>query len=144
MESISVKDYMNPRPVTFGPEMGIEQAINRLLESGLTGGPVVDAQGKLVGFLSEQDCLAQGLSASYHCEQMAQVSELMRPEVLTVRPDTSIIELAQQMTQQKPKIYPVIDDGGRLIGTITRRDVLRAIQANLRSCFVHGKANQPR
>ncbi len=137
MESILVKDYMNRRPVIFSPEESIFEAIQHLLNSGLTGGPVVDSEQKLLGFLSEQDCLAKGLEASYYCERIAQVAELMRRDVLTVSPELSIIELAQQMQQNKPKVYPVVDEDDVLLGVITRRDVLRAIEHHLRSCFKH-------
>lgn len=137
MESILVKDYMNRRPVIFSPNETIFEAIQHLLNSGLTGGPVVDSNKKLLGFLSEQDCLAKGLEASYYNERIAQVAELMRRDVLTVTPELSIIELAQQMQEQKPKVYPVVDEEGVLLGVITRRDVLRAIEHNLRACFKH-------
>ena len=55
----------------------------------------------------------------------------MRTDVLSVKPQDSIIELAQLMIGQKPKIYPVIDDVGKLVGTIARRDVLYAMDVQL-------------
>jgi len=61
----------------------------------------------------------------------------MHPEVLSVGPDTSIIALAEMMTKDKPKVYPVIDDSNKLVGIITRRDVLRAIGKNINECFKH-------
>lgn len=135
MESILVRDYMNRRPVHFSPDETIIEAVERLLASGLTGGPVVDAEKRLVGFLSEQDCLGKGLEASYHCESMAMVKELMKTNVLTVKPEDSVLELAAQMLGQKPKIYPVIDENGVMLGVITRRDVLRALEAQMRTCY---------
>ena len=133
MQPIQIKDYMNRRPVTFRANETIFEAIEKLLASNLTGGPVIDERKRLVGFLSEQDCLAKGLEASYHCEQVAMVEDLMRRDVLTCRPQDSVLELAQYMLQQKPKIYPVVDDEGALCGIIHRRDVLRAIEVQMRS-----------
>jgi FOG: CBS domain len=68
MESITVKDYMNKRPVTFSPDMPLSSALEKLLRSQQTGGPVVDANKRLVGFISEQDMLQQLLRDSYHCK----------------------------------------------------------------------------
>lgn len=135
MQSIQVKDYMKRHPVTFRADDTIFDAIEKLLSSNLTGGPVVDEHKRLIGFISEQDCIAKGLEASYHCERVALVEEFMRRDVLTVKPNDGIIEVAQQMIQAKPKLYPVVDDAGHLVGIIHRRDVLRCIEAQMRSCF---------
>ncbi|WP_033136426.1 CBS domain-containing protein, partial [Aeromonas finlandensis] len=98
--------------------------------------PVVDEKGHLIGWISEQDCIAVLLKEAYHCEQVAQVKDVMRKEVLTVGPDTSILTLAEMMMGQKPKIYPVVEEG-RLIGVINRHNVMQAIHAQLTTCFVH-------
>ncbi len=68
----------------------------------------------------------------------------MSKTVLSVAPDDSIIELAQRMAGPKPKIYPVVDENGLLLGTISRQDVLRAIEMTMRSCFGHKPAPQRR
>ena len=103
--------------------------------AGQLGGPVIDKHHKVVGFLSEQDCLARMLLSSYHDQVSAHVGDVMRSEVLTVKPNTSIIDLAQQMLGAKPKIYPVVDDNGVLVGVISRTDVLRAIDQELHSHY---------
>ena len=82
---------------------------------------------------------AMGLATIYPrarlFSRVAQVAEFMRQDVLTVKPQDGIIEVAQQMLLAKPKIYPVVDDAGHLVGIIHRRDVLRCIEAQMRSCF---------
>ena len=136
MHSLKVVDYMNRHPVSFSPSMSIEAAVSVLIQSNQRGGPVVDAQHKLVGFLSEQHCLATMLRDTYHNEQSATVSDCMyRGEVVTVDADTSVTDLAQQMTANKPKLYPVIDAERQLIGVISRSDVLRAIDLHLREGY---------
>ncbi|GAA0346736.1 CBS domain-containing protein [Bowmanella denitrificans] len=135
MESLQVSDYMNRRPVTFAPHMTVAEAVERLLHSRQTGGPVVDAERRLVGFLSEQDCLARMLESSFYREQVARVSDIMRQEVLSIKPYMSIIELAQKMLGEKPKVYPVVDDDGLLMGAITRADVLHAIDIQLQAGY---------
>lgn len=133
MESLKVSDYMNHYPVTFTPEMVIEEASLRFLKTKQIGGPVINDKKQLVGFLSESDVLAKMLETRYYGEHISDVSDLMRKEVLSVKPYDSIVELAQQMLGNKPKVYPVVDDDGHLLGTICRNDVLQAIDKHVRA-----------
>ena len=135
MESVQVKEYMNHYPVTFTPNMVIEEASFRLLKTKQIGGPVVDNTKKLVGFLSESDLLKVMLESTYHREHIADVADIMQTDVLSVKPYDSIVEVAQQMLGKKPKIYPVVDDDGILIGTISRNDVLQAVDRHLRVIY---------
>ncbi|MDV5169334.1 CBS domain-containing protein [Photobacterium rosenbergii] len=136
MESLKVKDYMNVRPVTFEPKMSLSKALDKLLSAKQIGGPVVDETRKVVGFLSEQDMIHKLLKVGYYCQDTHTVEECMRADVLTVSPEDSIIELADTMAGQKPKIYPVVENG-HLVGVITRRDVLTAISNQIGDCFKH-------
>lgn len=136
MQSLQVIDYMNRHPLVFHASMSIEQAVDLLLTYKQTGGPVVDQQQRLVGFLSEQDCLAAMLRDTYHAEQSASVGDCMYGgDVVSVSSTTSVIDLAQQMGNQRPKVYPVVDASGVLIGVITRADVLRAINFQLQDSY---------
>ncbi|WP_371372341.1 CBS domain-containing protein [Thalassotalea aquiviva] len=135
MQSLKVKDYLNTHPVTFKPNMPIEDASELLTKSHELGGPVVNEHGKLVGFLSESDILEKMLETSYYSEHICSVAELMRTDVLSVKPYTSIVEIAQDMVKAKPKVYPVVADDGSLLGTICRTDVLAAIDKQIRSSF---------
>ncbi|RUO40979.1 CBS domain-containing protein [Pseudidiomarina aestuarii] len=136
MQSLTVADYMNRHPVVFTASMSIEHAVERLLQSHQRGGPVVDDQQRVVGFLSEQDCLAAMLRDTYHNEQSANVGDCMfKGDVLMVVDHHSITDLAQSMQSNKPKIYPVVDSSGILVGIITRTDVLRAIDVHLQNHY---------
>ena len=138
MESIKVADYMNKRPVTFKAEMTIAEAVERFLHSHQMGGPVIDGHKHVVGFLSEQDCLMRMLEATYLGESHCTVKEMMRSDPLTVTPNDSVLDLAQKMTGAKPKLYPVVDEDGRLLGIITRSDVLKAIDVHLHTMYEKG------
>lgn len=128
MKSIRVKDYMRSASVCFRAEMPVELAVQRMLDSDLFGVPVVDDTHHLIGYVSEQEVLAKELEGAYLSEPGSRIGDLMRTDVLTVEPDTSIIELAQMIAQgNKPKIYPVVDEFDRVVGIITRREVLKAI-----------------
>ncbi|MGS2720085.1 CBS domain-containing protein [Paraglaciecola aestuariivivens] len=131
MESLKVSDHMNQRPVTFTSNMTVAEAVERLLQTKQTGGPVIDANNKVIGFLSEQDCLLQMIESSYYRERVAHVKDIMIAEVVTIKPYTSIIELAQRMKTEKPRVYPIVDDDGYLLGTINRSALLNAIDLQL-------------
>lgn len=135
MESLKVVDYMNRRPVKLSPEMPVAEAVESLLLSKQTGGPVVSKRGELVGFLSEQDCLSRMITSSYYREQVCHVEEIMRTEVLTVKEYDSILALAERMLKEKPKVYPVVDDNGIVVGSINRSEVLNAIDVQLRDGY---------
>lgn len=137
MTSLLVRDYMNVRPVVFSPDMSLTAALDKLLSAKQIGGPVVDSEHQVVGFLSEQDMIETLLKVSYYCQDSHAVKDCMRSDVLTVTPDTSIIVLAEKMTAQKPKIYPVISPEGNLVGVISRRDVLSAIATQIAQGFQH-------
>jgi len=136
MSSLKVKDYMTLKAVTFTPEMSLTAALNKVIRSDHLGGPVIDENERVIGFLSEQDLLDKLVKVSYFCQDTHIVSDCMHKEVLTVSPEMSIIELADMMKVGKPKVYPVVDNG-KLVGIITRRDVLRAIGKSLDDCFKH-------
>ncbi|WP_341501271.1 CBS domain-containing protein [Gallaecimonas sp. GXIMD4217] len=137
MKSLVVSDYMQRHPVVLMEDMSIAAAVERLLSVKQIGAPVVDGAGNLVGFASEQDFLRLLLESSYHCELVGKVSDVMRKDVLWCEPDDSVLALAERMTGQKPKIYPVLDEG-KLVGVISRRDVLRAMDSQLHECYKAG------
>jgi len=140
MKSQKVSEYMVLRPATFVASMTIEAAVELFLEKPQIGGPVLDDQQRVVGFLSEQDCLASMLHATYLGESHVIVADKMRSDVLTVSPDDSILEVAKTMTQDKPKVYPVVDKDNKMLGIISRHDVLNAISGQLKSNYEQGHA----
>src|SRR5690606_20873253 len=111
--------------ISFKATMPVIEAANMLCENELLGGPVVDDDGRLVGWISEQDCLNAVNQLYYFDEQSATVADVMRLDVLTVKADLSLNDLASQMCANKPKIYPVVDDRGQVLGVISRRRILR-------------------
>ena len=122
----SAKDFMVTGLVTFNPDMDIMQAIQTLVERNISGAPVVDHIGNLVGMLSEKDCLKVIRNAGYHGEWGGRVEEYMNPEVVTVDADSSIFDIADAFIEGSFRRYPVMQDN-RLVGQISRRDMLRAL-----------------
>ena len=139
MESLKIEDYMNHRPVFFKGSESVVEAVERLLQSQTTGGPVIDINRNIIGFISEQDCIKAMLSSSYHSgESSKNVADVMKTDVLTKKPYESILELADEMSGTKPKTYPVVDDDNRLIGCINRTNVLKALDMHLHSLYEQG------
>lgn len=129
LRSVLVKDYMSANLLTFTPETDVREAIAGLLEYGVSGAPVVDRLGNIVGFLSEKDCLKVALNAAYNQELGGPVSEFMSRNVVTIDTETSILDVARRFLESPYKRYPVVDENNRLVGQISRSDVLKAIQA---------------
>ncbi len=121
-----VSDYMSGKLVTFSPTTGVLDAIQELVEHRIAGAPVVDDHGNLVGMLSEFDCMQVVLSAGYHGEPGGPISDLMVSDVKTVDAGMSIVDLAELFIATRYRRFPVLKDN-RLVGQISRRDVLRAL-----------------
>ena len=134
MENLQIKHCMSGKNIFFKKEMPIGNAVSRLLRSKEIGGPVLDDRGHVIGWLSEQDCLAKMLEASYYCELAALVEDVMVNNPLTVKETMSIVDLAQQMLATKPKIYAVVDENNKYIGLISRKDVLAGMSKQVESC----------
>ncbi len=120
------RDYMSPEPVTLKPDTDIHSAMRILRDNAITGAPVVDAQGNLVGILAEKDCFKVAFTSSYHREPGGWVWEFMSRDVQTIDADEDIIEVAELFLNSRYRRFPVMAHG-RLAGLISRADVLRAL-----------------
>lgn len=127
LKSVLVKDYMSKTLVTFKPDTSVLDAVHTLVERRIAGAPVVDDAGSLIGMLSELDCLRVVLQAGYHGDYGGPVSDYMSTDVQTVNAEMSIVDLAQRFLDSNFRRFPVTDRN-RLVGQISRRDVLRALQ----------------
>ena len=127
LKSCLVKDYMTKTLVTFKPDMAVLDAVHLLVKHRIAGAPVVDDAGNLIGMLSELDCMKVALQAGYHGEFGGPVSDYMSKGVMTVNAQMSIVDLAQEFSNKGFRRFPVTDRN-RLVGQISRRDVLRALE----------------
>ena len=127
LRSVRVRDYMAASLVVLQPDMEMLRAIHLFVENRISGAPVTDEHGNLVGVLSELDCMRVALNAGYYEQLGGQVHEYMSTDVRTVQADASILELAQMFLDSPYRRYPVLDNN-RLVGQISRRDVLRALE----------------
>ncbi len=127
MKSVKVSDYMTRRLITFHDQDNVVLAMGVLLDKKISGAPVVDHQGNLVGVLSEVDLMKVIIQGSYYDESVGIVADYMRSPVDTIDPDMDIYSLAERFHKEHRRRYPVVRNG-KLVGQISRRDVLRAVQ----------------
>ncbi|MQX52438.1 CBS domain-containing protein [Alcanivorax sediminis] len=134
MSDLTVSALMGKHPSAIALGTELTQVVEQLLQNKASGLPVVDEHHRVVGFVSEQDCLRKLLISSYHCEGSLIVDEFMHDQPLTVGEEDSLVDVAELMVTQKPKVYPVVDDQNRLVGMLSRHQVLRALKDTRRAC----------
>lgn len=128
MEGIfRVKDCMTTRVITLTPETNIFEAVQTLLKHDISGAPVVNQTGKLIGILSEHDCIKVTLQRAYFEAGGGKVKDFMSEKVVTVNPNADIISVAQKFLTYNKRRFPVVDRG-ELVGQISRRDILAIME----------------
>jgi CBS domain-containing protein len=123
----TVHEFMDTKVPTLSPSMPVLDAIDFLLKNHVTGAPVVDVGGALLGILTEKDCL-QLVARSPEPESVSDlVSDLMTTELVTIPPTMDIYYAAGLFLKKSFRRIPVVEEG-RVVGAITRFDILRAIR----------------
>jgi len=146
---VRVRDIMTKDLITVSPETEISQAVKLLLEKRINGLPVVDGTGKLVGILCQSDLISQQkrlplpsffttldgfipLTSPKQFEKEVQkiaatvVAHAMTSDPVTVRPETTIEDLAALMVSKKFHTLPVVEEG-KLVGIVGKEDILRTL-----------------
>lgn len=153
---IKVKDAMQSDVITVKRTNSIHEAARVLRENRISGAPVVDDDGKLVGIISEGDIMRLlevhsprlnlilpspldlvelPIRMKHEYDEIAKgirkaavmlVEEIMRGKVITVSPEASVSDAAELMDKHDIKRLPVVDEDGNLVGIITRGDVIGA------------------
>jgi CBS domain-containing protein len=148
-----VREIMDPDPVTVRPETPVEQVVATLRQHELPGLPVVDGEGRVVGMVTEADLVLPDDDGDLHIphyinlfggtifleplsrfEQRlrkafaSNAADMMTSDPDTVSPDTTVQEAARIIHESGHNRLPVVEDG-RLVGVVTRLDVLGALAA---------------
>lgn len=149
MGELTVRDIMQTDVVTVGPDMTVRELATVLADNKISGVPVVDDRGRVVGMVSEADVILQDadfhfpyyiqfLEGVIYLQSMAKfeerfrkafgtkVSEVMSTEVVGISPEASVHDAATRMTDRRVNRLPVLE-GGRLVGIVTRGDIVQAI-----------------
>jgi len=137
-EELTVRDLMTERPRTTTPEMPLREAAREMLSSGLSALPVVDEDGGLLGLLSERELMRHFMSTTLitanarftppSAHGRRTVRDVMTRQVLCVAPEQSLADVAALMTNKDVERVPVVR-GGRLVGFLTRGDIVRKLIA---------------
>ena len=122
-----VKHYMTTRLITLSENMDVYFAIGLLLKNKISGAPVINDEDNLVGILSEKDCLRVFANGSFHNMPGGAVINFMTKAVATVTPEMDLFMVADIFLKHNYRRMPVVD-GKKVIGQISRRDILCAIK----------------
>lgn len=152
MDSVKAGDIMSSPVLTIGPDATVRELAKVLADNNVSGLPVVDDEGTLLGVVSEEDLILQDAELHFpHYVQIfdsviyvesvrkfeerfrkafaAKVSDVMSTEPVTVSPETTLREIATVMADKDVNRVPVVDEGNHLLGIIARGDVIRGIAA---------------
>ncbi|MCO5043890.1 MAG: CBS domain-containing protein [Verrucomicrobia bacterium] len=121
----TVRDIMVTKLVTLRPEQPIRDAIDILLKNRISGAAVLDDKGALIGMLSEKDCLNVIANDAFHNTDPDHVSDYMSRTLTTIEPEADIFRAADMFLKNSFRRLPVVENG-RVVGQISRRDVLNA------------------
>lgn len=138
---MKLRDLMTTTVITIGPEASLKEAARRMVEAGISGLPVTDDSGALIGMITEADFVKSesGRRAAKRArllrwltsqdevpDDRLAVSDVMTTEVVTLGPDADHAEAARVMRKAGIKRIPVLDGSGKLVGLVSRSDILRA------------------
>ena len=149
----TVADAMTRDPIVVRAETPLNEAIQILAERRISGLPVVDTAGQLVGVISETDLMWQEtgvtppayimfLDSVIYLQNPAKyerelhkalgqtVGEVMSSEPISISPDKPLKEAAQIMHEREVRRLPIVDNAGQVIGILTRGDIVRAMAAS--------------
>jgi len=126
-KSILVSDYMTKKLITFKPNQSVLQVMDILIKKRISGGPVVNEKGELMGIISEGDCLKQLSESRYFNMPMgdSNVEKHMVTDVETIDGNMNLFDAANKFLNSKRRRFPIIENG-KLIGQISQKDILKA------------------
>lgn len=149
MDELTVREIMTTDVITARPDTTVGELADILTKNKISGVPVVDGQGRLLGMVSEADIILQDadLHFPYYVQFLemviylqsvhkfeervrksigSKVTEIMSEEVVSVSPDATVREVATLMADRNVNRLPVTENE-RLVGIVTRGDIVRAI-----------------
>ncbi len=121
---IPIKEVMTKEVLTFGEGTSVSEAAKKLAERRLSGAPVLNEAGYVVGVLSEVDVIAKKGNT---------VGDIMTHHVISISEDTGIDEAAQLFASERIRRLPILKEG-RLVGLVSRSDILGFFTAQVWTC----------
>jgi len=135
IQKILVKDYMSKDVITFKKSDSIFEAKRVMVEKKISGAPIVNKSGKLIGIISESDLMKQIVDSKYYNMPMTKttISKYMTKNVDYISPNETIFDAAEKFLSLKRKRFPVME-AKKILGIISRVDIISAalsIRGNL-------------
>ncbi|MDA9361376.1 MAG: CBS domain-containing protein [Flavobacteriaceae bacterium] len=131
--TVLVKDIMTTNLVLFTVEQSIHEVMNAFIKNKISGGPVVDDRGRLIGVISEADCMKEVSDSRYFNMPILDktVGHFMTKEVETLPASMTLFDAASRFHQTSRRRFPVLDNN-KLVGQVSRKDIVIAA-INLKS-----------
>jgi CBS domain-containing protein len=125
-EKITVRDCMSKNMILFNKAQSVIEVVEILIKFRISGGPVVDEQKRVIGIISEGDCIKQISESRYYNMPMEDVSveKYMSKDVNTISPDVNLFDAAHLFLKSKIRRFPVVEND-RIIGIVSQKDILR-------------------
>lgn len=125
----TIEKFMATDEITLTPDLPINEAIDIILDKKLTGVPVLDEDRKIVGMLTEKDCLRLIVDGAYNNLPYDDrtVASYMTSVVKTVTLDHDVLDVANEFLTTHFRKFPVVHEG-KLVGQVSRRDILKAFR----------------
>ena len=124
MSKTTAREIMSTHLINATSDTTIEEALRVLINNRITGLPVVDKKGKMIGVVSEYDILQQ-VAKNKNNPNVYQEKIQFSKKVDALKEDTPLKSILEEFINTKFRRFPVIDKKGNLIGMITRRDLMR-------------------
>lgn len=118
-------DFMTETVIALHPEESMWRGVKTLLEGRVSGAPVIDHERRVVGVLTEKDCVIFLINARYYDKAAGPVQGHMTRDVVTVRANDDIFTIADLFREHSFRRLPVLNDDNQLIGIVSRRDLMR-------------------
>ncbi len=143
MQAVKARDIMTREVLSVGPDLSSREVARAMASKGIAGVPVVDAQGMVLGVISEKDffrlmgasefpnfmavvacCLTEKGCVAFPLREK-RAKDIMSSPAITVGEETPAVEIARTFTQKKINRVPVVDKDGRIVGIVSRADILK-------------------
>jgi CBS domain-containing protein len=122
---LKAKDVMTKKVITLSPDATLVEATKIFIANGITGIPIVDADEKVIGIITEKDILNFVLTYSSKV-QITKIKEAMTKNVICFTSDTDIDKIALCFSKSDIRRVPIVDEG-RLVGIISRKDLISSL-----------------
>ncbi len=121
------KDVMTTKVISMPPDTNIYKAIGILVDNKISGAPVVDDNGTLLGIVTEKDLLVSLDFVGEKNINLITVEEIMTRDIITYKEDSIMKNISAELVRRNIKRVPIIKDG-KIVGIVSRRDILRGVR----------------